>query len=117
TGKLTALDGAQVNLGAKAYNETIAPDGTVTLSGGAFDPTPRQLHLISNYWQTWTTADSEVVGSYSLSGGRALSGSFYHRETHLRCWRREVVTLDGQRKAVVQQWYAGGQRVGSQFGV
>jgi len=52
-----------------------------------------------------------------LSGGRALSGQFHHRKAHLRVWRREVATLDGNRKAIVQHWYRGGQRVGTQFGV
>jgi hypothetical protein len=87
------------------------------MEGGAFDKTTRRFPLSTNHWQAWTNTDSEIVGSYSLSGGRALSGQFYHREAHLRCWRRDVVTLDGKRKAVVQHWYRGGQRIGSQFGV
>ena len=83
----------------------------------AFDSITRHFSLSTNQWQAWATETSDVVGSYSLSGGRALSGQFYHREAHLRCWRREVVTLDGTRKAVVQHWYRGGKRIGSQFGV
>lgn len=120
-GELTALDENRKPLGKFEYTETFKPSNLQTfnlqLQGGAFDSVTRNLSLVTNQWQAWATDDSEIVGSYSLSGGRALSGQFYHRETHLRCWRREVATLDGARKAVVQHWYRGGQRVGSQFGV
>ncbi len=121
TGELTALDGERKSMGKNQYTETFELSNlqtfNVTLEGGAFDSSVRHFTLFTNGWQAWATDDSEVVGSYSLSGGRALSGQFHHREAKLRCWRRDVVTLDGKRKAVVQQWYRGGQRVGSQFGV
>lgn len=120
-GTLTALNAARQPLGQFACTETVqavTPDRVqVTLAGGAFDPDPRQLTSRTDQWHGWASADSDVVGSYSLSGGRALSGQFYHRAVHLRCWRREVATLGGQRKAVVQHWYRGGERVGVQFGV
>lgn len=120
-GELTALDENRKPLGNFPYTEICQPSNLQTfnlqLKGGAFDSVTRHLSLVTNNWQAWTTEDSEIVGSYSLSGGRALSGQFYHREARLRCWRREVVTLDGKRKAVLQHWYRGGQRIGSQFGV
>lgn len=120
-GELSALDDDRKSLGKKLYEETITPIEVgmigLRIEGGAFGPEVRKMSLVTNGWQAWTTDDSEIVGSYSLSGGRALSGQLYHREAHLRCWRREVVTLDGTRKAIVQHWYRGGQRVGSQFGV
>ncbi|WKZ40240.1 MAG: hypothetical protein QY328_18435 [Anaerolineales bacterium] len=120
-GELTALDENRQPLGKFEYIETFKLSNLQTfelqVKGGAFDSVARHLSLVTNQWQAWATDDSEIVGSYSLSGGRALSGQFYHREAHLRCWRREVVTLNGKRKAVVQHWYRGGQRVGSQFGV
>ncbi|HRK87568.1 MAG TPA: hypothetical protein PK152_00440 [Anaerolineales bacterium] len=120
-GELSALDENKKPLGKFEYTETCQPSNLQTfnlqLKGGAFDKSTRHFQLSTNGWQAWTPENPDVVGSYSLSGGRALSGQFYHREAHLRCWRREVVTLDGKRKAVVQHWYRGGQRVGSQFGV
>lgn len=121
SGELSALDNERKSLGKKLYEETITPIKEnmigLRIEGGTFGPDVRKMSLVTNQWQAWATDDSELVGSYSLSGGRALSGQFYHREAHLRCWRREVVCLDGTRKAVVQHWYRGGQRVGSQFGV
>jgi len=121
SGELFAIDGERNPIGAKLYEETITPikSGMLALriEGGSFGPEVRKMSLITNEWQAWATDDSEVVGSYSLSGGRALSGQFYHREAHLRCWRRQVVTLDGKRKAVVPHWDRGGPRIGSQFGV
>ena len=116
-GELTALDSERKPLGKFTYSEKITQGLAVTLEGGAFDSVTRHLSLVTNNWQAWAADTSDVVGSYSLSGGRALSGQFYHREAHLRCWRRDVVTLDGKCKAVLQHWYRGGQRVGSQFGV
>ena len=120
-GELSSLDGERKSMGKVQYSETFERSNVqtfnITVEGGSFDSSARQFLLSTNHWQAWTTQDSEVVGSYSLSGGRTLSGQFYHREVHLRCWRRDVVTLDGKRKAVVQHWYRGGQRIGTQFGV
>lgn len=118
-GELTALDENRRPLGQFAYSQTIAAAALLEMrtEGGAFDAAARRAAFITNEWQAWATADSDIVGSYSLSGGRALSGQFYYRESRLRCWRREVAALDGSRKAVVEHWYRGGQRVGVQFGV
>jgi hypothetical protein len=119
-GELRGLDDTGAVLGSAPYTETVTTAGaglSIVREGGHFDPTARVLPLLSNGWQAWTTTAAEVVGSYSLSGGRAASGQFYHRAVHLRCWQRSVVTLDGSRKAVVQHWYRGGCRVGVQFGV
>ena len=121
SGELSALDGERKSMGKENYVETLERSNVETFNiiveGGVFDSSARRFPLSTNHWQAWTTQDSQVVGSYSLNGGRALSGNFYHREAHLRCWRRDVVTLDGKRKAVVQHWYRGGQRIGTQFGV
>jgi hypothetical protein len=116
-GELTVLDEDRKVLGNFDFIETVTADLNVTFEGGSFDNAVRKMKLNSNQWQAWATDEADIVGSYSLSGGRALSGQFYHREAHLRCWRREVATLDGKRKAVLQHWYRGGQRVGTQFGV
>ncbi|GAB4490738.1 MAG: hypothetical protein Fur0016_02920 [Anaerolineales bacterium] len=121
TGRLTALDEQRQPLGTFEYHEhlqAISPNTfTLTVQASAFDHATRQATLCTNHWQAWTHAESGLAGTYSLSGGRALSGQFYHHSVHLRCWRREVVTLDGRLKATVQHWYRGGQRIGSQFGV
>jgi hypothetical protein len=123
-GELTALGENRQRLGQFDYTQRLTVDGSqlhYQISGGAFAPSeanqPHEAQFTSNHWQAWSTADSDFVGSYSLSGGRALSGNFYYPASQLRCWQREVATLDGRRKAVVQQWYRGGQRLGVQFGV
>lgn len=126
-GELSVLDGNLAELGTTTYQEiTHAPRPNevrlthhalrTTLIGNHFDPTTRQIELKTNDWLAWSEA-GEVVGSYSLSGGRALSGTFHHLEKSLRVWRREVVSHDGSHKAVVHNWYRGGQRIGVQFGV
>ncbi len=121
SGTLSALDEAGQSLGTFEYSQTLQTSSFQTLSiqttGGAFAPSPRSASFTTNHWQAWTTDQSEFVGSYSLSGGRALSGQLYYRQAHLRCWQREVATLDGRQKAIIQHWYRGGQRIGSQFGV
>jgi len=120
-GELSALDGERKLIGKNQYSETFehsnASTFNVTFEGGTFDNSVRKMKLNSNQWQAWSTDEADIVGSYNLSGGRALSGQFHHREAQLRCWRRDVATLDGTRKAVVQHWYRGGERVGTQFGV
>ena len=72
--------------------------------------------VITNGWQAWTP-EGDVVGSYSLSGGRALSGNLYHRESHLRVWKREVTCMDGLQKALLHLWYRGQTLVGYEFGL
>ena len=88
----------------------------MAIAGAAFDQPDAVINLKTNGWQAWSES-GPVVGSYSLSGGRALSGQFHFQETGLRLWRREVVSHDGRCKAVVHLWYRGGQRIGAQFGV
>lgn len=74
------------------------------------------LSLKHNGWQAWTPR-GQMVGSLNLCGGRAASGYFYHDGVNLRVWRREVLSHDGEQKAVVQMWYRGGERVAVEYGV
>lgn len=115
-GPLTILDAARQPAGTAGYRECVTAALRVSVAGGGFAAEPHDYSLVTDGWQAWTPAGS-VVGSYSLSGGRALSGDFHYLAHGLRVWRREVVTHDGARKAVVQHWYRGGARIGSQFGV
>ena len=59
---------------------------------------------------------ADAVGSESLWGGRALSGSLLFN-VGLRLWRREVARLDGSCKGVLHTWYRGGTRLGAAHGV
>ena len=84
--------------------------------GGCFDSADSHIMLHSNGHQAWSEL-GDVVGSYSLWGGRALSGVFHHLSRQLRVWRREVVAHDGTYKVVLNLWYRGGVRVGVEYGV
>jgi len=103
-GELTALDGERKPIGKHAYTETFerftVETFDVTFDGGAIDNAVRKMKLHSNQWQAWATGEADIVGSYSLSGGRALSGQFYHREVHLRCWRGIVADRESARSLV-----------------
>ncbi len=118
-GSLIKLD---ENLAPVAESETVETvkliknQLTVSTTGAAFDPQPATVKLNTNQFQAWSQT-GEVVGSYNLSGGRALSGHFQHLRVNLRVWKREVVLSDGLSKAVVHIWYRGGQRIGAQFGI
>ncbi len=118
-GTLSVLDEAMQEMPAVEYAESIAPAANrleMTITGAAFDPQPATVELTTNGYQAWS-APGEVVGSYNLCGGRALSGHFQHLRPALRVWRREVVTHEGDQKVVVHLWYRGGQRIGAQFGI
>jgi hypothetical protein len=122
SGQLAALDGQRRPIGASLYREHVTPlaEGRlqVQIEGSHFDPGPRQYELATNQRQAWTAAvGAPVMGSYSLSGGRALSGQFHHLDQQLRVWRREVAAHDGAHKVVIHYWYRGGERIGIQFGV
>lgn len=122
-GELAALDGNLEKRAPSSYKETIhsvtvaGQSGLeVEIEGAAFAPDPARMRLKTNQWEAWSQA-GDLVGSYNLSGGRALSGHFHFMAHHLRLWRREVVSHDGTMKAVLHTWYRGGARVGVQFGV
>ena len=116
SGELAALDGDLQPLAANSYSERVTADLHIQLTGMAFVDGMATAVLQTNKWEAWSEA-GDLVGSYSLSGGRALSGHFHFLPTHLRLWRREVVSHDGRHKAVLHTWYRGGERVGVQFGV
>ncbi|MCL6509781.1 MAG: hypothetical protein K6U78_03755 [Anaerolineae bacterium] len=116
-GELVALDNQRRPLAHAPYQERFSGDGRIEVAGGHFDPSPRCLCLKTNGWQAWTTPDSDVAGSCGLAGGRAAHGHFHHLAQALRVWRREVATLDGSRKLLLQHWYRGGERIGSEYGV
>jgi hypothetical protein len=120
SGQLATLD-EDLNEGeATDYQEQVQVAGDkllVNIGGTAFDDKARSMTLATNNWQAWSAQDSEIAGSYSLSGGRALSGNFHHLATSLRVWRREVVSHDGTMKAVLHTWFRGAVRVGVQFGI
>jgi hypothetical protein len=117
-GELSTLDGNLEKLAPSQYEEGVAQDGRflhVHIGGTAFAPKSAAMRLKSNNWEAWSEPGN-LVGSYSLSGGRALTGHFHYLQEQLRVWRREVVSHDGRLKAVLHTWYRGGVRVGVQFG-
>ncbi len=118
-GDLNTLDGDLEKMAPGQYEEVVEQDGrilNVHIAGAAFSSEPASMTLKTNGWEAWSEPGT-LVGSYSLSGGRALTGHFHFLREQLRVWRREVVSHDGQRKAVLHTWYRGGVRVGVQFGV
>jgi len=121
-GQITLLDGECAPMGLTDSTETVVPTpkGVQIIRMGGMNDQPHSVSLMCDGWNAWTPYDDptpEVVGSASLYGGRALSGQFHHRAAQMRVWRREVVTHDGTQKAVVNVWYAGGQRIGVEYGV
>ena len=122
-GTLTSLDEKLETAGENSYSETVSRgEGKlrVSVEGSTLDPEPREFELKTEGALAWVSAKDEgleIAGSYSLSGGRALSGQFHHLAKALRVWRREVVSHDGTLKAVLHAWYRGGVRVGVGFGV
>ena len=58
----------------------------------------------------------QFVSSYSMSGGRALSGNFHFLDEQLRVWRREVVgTMAASNLCRLVSWW--NARWGVQFGI
>lgn len=118
-GGVEGAPGPLQSVGQTSYEETVDTSGGrlhVRITGGGFAAEPARVELVTDGWQAWSNA-GPMVGSYSLSGGRALSGVFHRLSDELRLWRREVVSHDGSLKAVVHTWYRGGVRIGVQYGV
>lgn len=117
-GELNTLGGNLEKMAASQYEEVVEKDGrflNVQIGGTAFAAKSAKMVLKSNHWEAWSEPGN-LVGSYSMSGGRALTGHFHYLQEQLRVWRREVVSHDGLSKAVLHTWYRGGERVGVQFG-
>ena len=118
-GELATLNGTLDKMASTAYEECLTAEKKhlhVQVSGTAFVSEAESTRLNSNNWEAWSEAGN-LVGSYSMSGGRALSGTFHYLKEQLQVWRREVVSHDGRQKAVLHTWYRGGIRIGVQFGV
>jgi len=118
SGNLTTYDGDLKPLESTLCEEEVHREGEdlrVSLRG-TFAGEDLEYRLKTNGWHAWSHMGT-TVGSYNLSGGRALSGTLHHLDRGLRVWRREIVTSDGKTKAVLHNWYRGGQRVGSQQGI
>ena len=118
-GQVQILDGNGNHLERAAYSQsTMVTDTDIQriVRGGGIVQTPFTVNLLSNGWQAWTKA-GDVVGSYNLIGGRALSGQFHHLPDERRVWMREVVTGDGSQKVILHIFYRGSERVGVQYGL
>jgi len=118
SGELQRFDGDLTLIDTNPYEEHVAVthEGLEVAIRGSLAGDDQRFSLTTNDRQAWTSM-GPAVGSYNLSGGRALAGTFHHLEAGLRVWRREVATSDGQLKAVLHNWYRGGQRIGAQYGV
>ncbi len=82
---------------------------------GSLAPQEMKAAFKTDGWVGWS-GFGDTVGSYTLYGGRAMSGSLNNISSGLRVWRREVCTSDGLTKAILHTWYRGGQRIGAQQG-
>ena len=119
SGQVTVLDENQAPMGRAHYTENMRVHKNqliVTTEGGGFTPMKRSFRMKTNGWQAWS-APGDVVGTYNLAGGRALSGHFHYVGAERRIWRREVVTSDGQHKVILHYIYQGDKRVGIQYGM
>ncbi len=114
-GFLSALD----RDGQSSYEEIVEAmdDGLrVRFAGGFQAPDPAVIVLRVGEQSAWS-GPGDLVGSYSLVGGRALVGTFHRMSHELRLWRREVVAAGGACKAVVHLWYRGRKKIGAEWGV
>lgn len=119
SGQVTVLDENQAPMGFAHYTENMRvrqDQLIVTTEGGGFTPMRRSFRMKTNGWQAWSDP-GDVVGTYNLGGGRALSGNFHYVGAERRIWRREVVTSDGHHKAILHYIYQGDRRVGIQYGM
>ena len=98
--------------------EEIENDGRrvkTLMSGSSFMNDRVEAQLSCNGYQAYSEA-GDYVGSYSLYGGRALSGDFHYLPSGLRVTRREVCSGDGGYKAVVNTWYEGEKKIAFEWG-
>jgi len=117
SGELTVLDADLKPTGTTPYQEAVEEhaDGLgVSLAGLPFAQ-DSSFTFHTEGAEAWTPV-GDVLGSFSLWGGRGRSGSFLHHNDEVRVWSREVAALDGTLKGVVHIWYRGEQRIGAAYG-
>jgi len=116
-GKLTVLDGDLTPVETVDYRESITPTATgldVSIEGVHFGR-DTAYSLVTNPTEAWTPT-GHVLGSLNMVGGRGQSGHLLHHRDETRVWIREVASLDGAMKGIVQMWYRGEQRIGALYG-
>ena len=116
-GKLTVLDGDLTPVETVDYRESITPTVTgldVSIEGVHFGR-DTAYSLVTNPTEAWTPT-GHVLGSLNMVGGRGQSGHLLHHRDETRVWIREVASLDGAMKGIVQMWYRGEQRIGALYG-
>lgn len=119
SGQVSVLDENLAPMGKAHYTENIRVRNNeliLTTEGGGFTPIQRSFHLTTNGWHAWTDP-GDVVGSYNMFGGRAMSGYFHYVGAERRIWRREIVTSDGKHKSILHYVYKGDKRLGLQYGM
>jgi len=117
SGELTTLGADLSPIGTTTYREVVdsVADGlAVSLTGLPF--AQDASYKLTTDGAEASTPVGDVLGSYSMSGGRGRSGNFLHHRDEMRVWSREVAALDGTLKGVVHIWYRGEQRVGVAHG-
>jgi len=119
SGEVTVIDENLSPMGRAHYTENMRVHQEqlmITTEGGGFTPMKRSFRMRTNGWQAWSDP-GDVVGSYNIVGGRAMTGSFHYVGADRRIWRREVASADGQHKAILHYIYHGDKRVGVQYGL
>lgn len=117
-GDLTSFDADLKLQSSSPYEEHVTIEGDklkIGTRGGLYGDDER-ISFKTNGHQAWSETGA-MVGSYNLSGGRALTGTFHQLSEGVRVWRREIATVDGSMKAVLLIWYRGGQRICAQQGI
>jgi len=120
SGEVTVLGENLDSQQSASYSQEIMVNADKTITStthdGRFLAEPYEVTIQTNNWQGWTPTGN-IVGSYNLVGGRALSGQFHHLDDEIRVWKREVVSTDCKHKAILHNFYRGGSRVGVQYGL
>jgi len=119
SGDLRVLNHDLLPVGMQPYTEQVrdSEEGLqIIIEGGGFAPETRSFKLRTDGRAAWTLSGT-MVGSYNMSGGRALSAYFHHPAKQMRVWRREVISTDGLQKVVLHHWFQGNERIGVQFGL
>lgn len=117
SGQVRTFDGDLKSTGERDFEELISQTekGLDWSLRGSLAPDDLKASFQSDDWSAWSDF-GDTVGSFTMYGGRALSGTLNNISSGLRVWRREICTSDGLTKAILHTWYRGGQRIGAQQG-